>query len=396
MNRFSRLDQFIFHLFLVTIFVIPFSITLNDVFMSLIIFLWASKIILRRERMKVPPLGWLFLLFLFVSIMSAMVSEYKMQALRGVWDIARYTVIFFMVINMVNTIDRVKKVFWTLALSTGLWVTAGMVHQFIIQKRELFVLLKFFSLGNKNAIGQYLQMMLSILVGVYLTNSFSLREKLVLILILLVSLLGLFLSSSKTMWVASIVTFILFAWLKKSRQISLGIVGIGILFLLAAWVSDPVKKMSFQILEGIYAPSMQERLVGWKQSYHVFSDHLLLGVGPKCFQEIRDPYRIIPAFGQAHNMILHVACEMGLLGVASLVGWIAYYVYFISTYKKKITHPIFLGIWYGGVGFIVTLGIGGITEPTIGNEHSQLFMALVGLLHGGLNPLVGNHPYQNR
>lgn len=378
------LEKFIFHTLLITFWVLPFSIALNEIFMGITILSWVVKIIVRREKMKVPPLGYFFLIFLLVSIVSAMASDYRMEALRGVWDITRYTITFFIIFDIVRSTGQVKRVLWTLGLSTGVWAVAGMIHQFLIAKRRLFELLQFFSLGNKNAIGQYLQMVLSILFGLLLNHSFRAREKAVWITLSLVSLFALFLSGAKTMWLAFIITLFVFAFLKRSYKVMLGAGGFILFIIAAALIIGPVRDMSFNILKLTEAPSMQIRLMGWKQCYHMFIDNFFLGVGPKCFMLARDQYGIIRDFGQAHNIVLQVACEMGIVGVAGLFSWIAFYAYFIATYRKKVSSSIYRGLWYGGVGYIITLVIGGITEPTIGGEHSQLFMALAGLLQVGI------------
>ena len=383
MIRLPWLDKFIFNTFLITVFVVPFSITLNEIFMGSTILFWIVKLVVRKERINIPPLGWCFLIFLFASITSAMASDYKFGAWRGVWDVLRYTFTFFIVIDIVISTDQVKRVIWTLILSTGIWVILGMIHQFLIVKRELFVLLKFFSLGNKNSIGQYLQMMLSLMGGLFINKTFVSRERMVLITVGLISLFGLFISSSKTMWVAFILTLLIFAFLKRSRRIFIAVGCILLVLMAAALLNDRVRVMSLNILRSIQAPSMQERYIGWKQSYRMFIDNPILGVGPKCFMDAREKYNVPAFFGQAHNMIFHVACEMGVVGVGSLVLWIVFYIYFIVTYRSKVRNPIYLGLWYGGVGYVVTLAIGGITEPTIGGEHSQLFMTLVGLMHVG-------------
>jgi O-antigen ligase len=384
MIRLPWLEQSIFHTFLITLLVMPFSITLNEIFMGLTILSWVVKLAVRKERINIPPLGWFFLIFLFVSIASAVASDYKFQGLRGVWDVTRYTITFILVIDIIQSPEQVKKVLWTLGFSTGIWVITGMIHQFLIAKRELFGLLKFFSLGNKNSIGQYLQMVLSLTIGLLLNNSFSSREKGVWISISLVSLFALFLSGSKTMWVAFVLTLFIFAFLKRSHKVLIGTGCLILLFVAAAFISGQVRDMGFSILKAMEAPSMQIRYTGWKQCYHMFIDNPLLGVGPKCFMLARDKYNIISDFGQAHNMVLQVACEMGIIGIGSLISWVVFYIYFIATYRKKVRDPIYLGIWFGGVGYLVTLAIGGITEPTIGGEHSQLFMTLVGLMHVGL------------
>jgi O-antigen ligase len=152
----------------------------------------------------------------------------------------------------------------------------------------------------------------------------------------------------------------------------------------AAFINGQVRDMGLSILKSIEAPSMQERYVGWKPSYHMFVENPILGVGPKCFMDARERYNVPSFFGQAHNMIIHTACEMGIVGVGSLISWIVFYIYFIATYRKRVNNPVYLGLWFGGIGYLVTLAIGGITEPIVGGEHSQLFMTLIGLMHVGL------------
>jgi len=384
MIRLPWLENFIFYNFLITTLVIPISVSLNEIFTVLTIISWVIKLIVRRERINVPPLGWFFSIFLLAAIQSAVASDYKFEALRGVWDVTRYTVTFFIVIDIIKSPDQVQKIIWTLIVSTGIWVIMGVVHQFLILKRELFYVLKFFALGNKNAIGQYLQMMLSIMVGLLINKSLDPRRRILLITVIVISSLGLFLSSSKTMWVAFILTLLIFSYLKRSRKILIGVGCIVFAFMGTFLVNDQVRHMGLNILKTIEAPSMQERYIGWRQSYYMFIDNPIFGVGPKCFMDARDKYKVPSFFGQAHNLVIHTACEMGIVGVGSLISWIVFYIYFIMTYRKRVKNLLYLGLWFGGVGYLVTLAIGGMTEPTIGGEHSQLFMTLIGLMHVGL------------
>ena len=383
MNSSSRLDQLTFYGIIATLSVYLFSVTLKEIFLSLTILFWVLQIGRQNRSFYLPKIGWAFLFFLLTAVLSAMVSEYKIQALRGVWDIASYTVFFFIVLSTAHSLERVKKIIWVLILSTAVWALAGMTYQYIILRKDFFGLLKFFSLGNKNSIGQYLQMMLSVMVGIWIGQSFNRREKRLLLGAILPCILALFFSSSKTMWVAFFLTLLLFAWLKKSRVVLGGVAILAGLLLVAAFLRPQVGEMGSDIVNFAHAPSMQERYLGWENSYNMFLDNPIFGVGPKCFMEARDKYHVLAVFGQAHNMVLQVACEMGLLGVVGLLGWIGVYVHFIFTYRKQEKGPLFADLWLGGVGFLVTLVVGGITEPTIGGEHSLLFMTIVALLQGG-------------
>jgi O-antigen ligase len=194
------------------------------------------------------------------------------------------------------------------------------------------------------------------------------------------------------MWVAFILTLLIFSYLNRSRKILLGAGFVVFAFMVAFSANDRVRHMGLNILKGLEAPSMQERYIGWKQSYYMFLDNPIFGVGPKCFMEAREKYKVPSFFGQAHNLVIHTACEMGIIGVGSLLAWIVFYLYFLMTYRKRVKNPLYLGLWFGGIGCLVTLAIGGITEPTIGGEHSQLFMILIGLLHVGLESEGNEYP----
>lgn len=384
MNSSSRLDHFTFYGILSTLVAAPFSVFLKDLFLSLTILFWILQLRRQEKYFRVPKLGWAFLFYLLVTLLSTIASEYKAQAIRGLWEVASYTALFFIVCQTVHSPERVKKVIWALILSTAFWALAGMIHQYLILKKEIFGLLKFFSLGNKNAIGQYLQMMLSIMVGIWLGRSFGTGEKRILLGAILLCLVALFLSSSKTMWIAFFITLLLFSWLKKSRVVVVGTTVLVGLLVAVAFVRPQVREMGSHILNFAYAPSMQERYLGWEKSYLMFLDNPIFGVGPKCYMDARDKYQVPAYFGQAHNMILHVACEMGLLGVAGLLLWIGFYAHFIATYRKRAKTPLFMDLWLGGVGYLVTLTVGGLTEPTLGGEYSLLFMTLAAMLHSGV------------
>ena len=167
------------------------------------------------------------------------------------------------------------------------------------------------------------------------------------------------------MWVAFILTLFIFAFLKRSGKIFIGAGCIILAFMAAAFINGQVRDMGLNILKSIEAPSMQERYVGWKQNYYMFVENRFLGVGPKCFMDAREKYNVPSSFGQAHKMIIPVACEIGVFGIGSLISWIVFYIYFIATYRKRGRNPISLGLWFGGVGYLVTLAIGGITNQLL-------------------------------
>ncbi len=380
----DRLEKFTFYILLITLFVMPFSISLNEFFSVLTLLCWVLLLWRRKEFPRVPPLGWFFLLFLLAAMASAAASDYKGQALTGVWDIFRYTAVFFIILDVVKSDKQVRKLCWVLIISAGLWVIAGSIHQFLILKLDPFKGFKFFALGDKNALGRYLVMVLSLSVGLWINKSLAPRYRAFLGVLILIFLSGIIASSSRTVWVAFILTTFVFAILTRSRILIIGLGCILVAFMAGSFMNTRIQGMSSTITSPIQSTSMKDRYLIWTQSYKMFIGNPVLGVGPKCFSKARERNNFDLSYEHAHNLVVHTGCEMGIVGVAALFLWMSFYIYFVATYRKKVQGPLSLGIWFGGVGYVVVLVIGGITEPTIGGEHSQLFMTIAGLMQVGL------------
>jgi O-antigen ligase/Tfp pilus assembly protein PilF len=70
----------------------------------------------------------------------------------------------------------------------------------------------------------------------------------------------------------------------------------------------------------VFDPQAREfnfaRLRIWKDALRMAGDHLLLGVGPGCFDTVLPGYyHSLRAVSHAHNQFLHVLAELGLLGL---------------------------------------------------------------------------------
>lgn len=380
----ERLEKFTFHLLLITLFVMPFSISLNETLSGLTLLCWALLLWRRKEFPSIPRLGRFFLLFLLAGLASAAASDYRTQALRGFWDILRYTAVFFIIGDVIKSPGQIRKVCWVLLLSTGLWIIAGSIYQFLILGLNPFEGFKFFALGDKNAVARYLVMVLFLSLGLWINNSLESRYRVFLGVLILIFVFGVFVSSSRTIWVAFMVTLFIFALVARSRVLFIGLGCILVAFIAASFMNTHIQAMGSTITKPIQSTSMQDRYVIWTQSYKMFVRNPVFGVGPKCFARAREKNNFALSYEHAHNLVVHTACEMGMVGLVALFLWIIFYIYFIATYRKKVQNHLFVGLWFGGLGYIVVLALGGVTEPTIGGEHSQLFMAIAGLMEVGL------------
>jgi len=79
---------------------------------------------------------------------------------------------------------------------------------------------------------------------------------------ILLSMMALFFSSSKTMWIAFFITLLLFSFLKKSR---VGLVWAAVLvgfMLVGIFIKPQVRKMGAHVVNFAYVLNMQECYLG--------------------------------------------------------------------------------------------------------------------------------------
>ena len=147
-----------------TVFCLPLSESLKNIGYGIALVAYLSIVVVGgRAQMIVPPLSVLFLLSLAVAIASAFASVDQLQAWRGVWEVFRYTSFFFLVCRGIQGTKRVLAFLWAGVVGVGLAailaVGRDLLFGFTIHRITMF------SLGNKNAVAQYLVMMLAVMFG---------------------------------------------------------------------------------------------------------------------------------------------------------------------------------------------------------------------------------------
>jgi len=112
----THLDGLLFLSLLITIFFIPLHEKLKAGGFLATFLLWLVILAYRNgQKIWVPPLGWCFIIFVGVALLSAVFSDYHNRATRGALDAFRYTAFFLI---LINTVDSYRKINWLL-LSLG-------------------------------------------------------------------------------------------------------------------------------------------------------------------------------------------------------------------------------------------------------------------------------------
>lgn len=396
-NKITWLETTFWVFLFIALFSLPLSEAIKNIFLVGAYIQGLTLIILRKGAIKISPVGWAFLLFLFVSILSAINSSYPHKAVRGAWDILSPTLLYIILINTIDSHKRIKAVLSIIILSIGIGAILG-ITEYLLWPNN-FTRLRIHSLGSTAG---YLVIIIGLMIGMLINIRLEKRERVILIIVTVLSFIALILTNYRTQWGTLLVIFLVFSLLNKTKaayKTILSFLLVFVIFIVTIVMLDQnvvfsrIRNMATPLRD----PAIVARMVIWKSSWAMFMDNPILGVGPKCFQtdwnwerdENRKKYNVLPEAGQAHNMFLNVAAEMGIMGVIALLVWLGMYTYFLFKSRKDINNDMALSLWYGALGGLIAILIGGMTESFMGAEISLLIMTILALWYSSLQGKEG-------
>lgn len=112
-------------------------------------------------------------------------------------------------------------------------------------------------------------------------------------------------------------------------------------------------------------------------------DRPLLGVGPKCCMASRVKYQLpgdLTDLRQAHNQVLNVGAETGIIGLAAFLAWIGYHTVFLFNLAWSTRSNLAKALWLSAIGSLVTIVLHGMVDASFGAELALLFMLIAGCL----------------
>ncbi len=390
-SRRDRLTLLLAGAIVFTVFFLPLSETLKNIgYVTALTAYLALIVVGGRGEIVVPPVGLFFVVSLGVAIASAVASAHAREAWRGVWEIFRYTSFFFLVCRGIRGPKWTSAFLWA-AVAGGTLAASVMVGRALVSGYTIHQF-KMFSLGNKNAVAQYLVMMLAMVLGM----ADRLRVGRIGATLLAVgagsSLVLLGLSTARTIWAALIVTVLVMVGWRRPRVV-LPAFGLLAIVVVGATLAQPdVARRVTALSHAATYLDVGERTDIWRSAVRLWRDHPWLGVGPRTFRlyagPTGDPARAryaVPKdrpYSQAHNIWLHVAAEMGTLGVMAMAAWVVAVCSWLVRHRRRFADGPFGAAWAGAVGAFAATLVAGMTEPAIGYEHAMLLMGLFGIVMG--------------
>ncbi|HYM87535.1 MAG TPA: O-antigen ligase family protein [Nitrospiraceae bacterium] len=387
------LDRAIWWSLVAMVVVIPLAETPKTIcFISALVFWFAKMAITRDFKIKMPRLGWFLLPWVGANFLSTFNSE---CGVKGVRDVLTYVPFFLLIVNVVDSERRIMQLFWAVVIGigigdvAGLWTTISDAVRIDPQLDRLRIL----SLGSA---APYLVMVLSLIAGLTFQVRWTRGQWVVLGMTVSLSIVALILTYTRSMWIVCVVIMVMFAALQKTWWPSV-VAAVLVMGLGVGLATSPVIQERTRKLTDLHRDSsLVERYEIWGAALNMVRDHPMLGVGAKCFVVHSERYHVPNGQRQAHNQLMNVAAETGMVGLICFLVWVAYYAVFLFKLRQLRTGTISRAMWLAAMGSFVVVAAHGMVDASFGSELALLFMLITGCLIAAKaledSPLEGSAP----
>lgn len=288
---------------------------------------------------KVILYPFLLIIWFFISVLF---SKFKYAGVPALFIAIACFIFLFLIVHF--NFDE-KNICDIIILSFIPSMIIGVIQIFLPEKMKVFMAFGTripSTFGNPNFFGAYIAAVLPFILGRFL-NTQSLFYRIFLVICVLISLILIFFTASKSAMVAILVgIFIFFALNYKTRIIKNKILLSGIIIVFISFVVFYIFKNLDMTKESVFFRSQV-----WKGTLKIIFDNPITGSGLKTFSIVFPQYRPaeLMAWTYEHsyevmypeNIFLQIGSETGIIGVFLFV----FIIYLIIKYGIKAP-PVYL------------------------------------------------------
>lgn len=353
---------------------LPLSESIKNIFFFFSIFLFIiTNVIAGSRAIKVTSVGWLLLLFLGVSAASGLTAQNTWLGLRGAWDTARFSIVFFLILNGVDTEGQKRWLIRALITSLAIGLVWG-ASELWLGRLGAFQL---HSIGHENQTATYLLLLFCLVLGLALGDMRPSLQRNGLFVLAGLILLAIFLTHSRTAMLAGTVVLAGFFLLSRDRRCLL-LVGAGLIGAVVFIRLDPNLAKDFHSLASPWETLANNwRLAVWRGSWQAALDSPLLGVGPRNFSTLA-AYGYPISSDHAHSLYFNTLAERGFLGLEALLIWLGALVH-VCWRGRRYGPGLRRGLWYALTGALVALVVSGLFTTPLHTENAIAFVTLAAL-----------------
>jgi len=379
------------------IVLIPFSIAVAPAaahtFIGFLIFLFLLKKILKRERLFIKtPVNLPFIFLTLVALFSFKNSVSYADSIHGIGKIIQNAFLFLICAEEIKDRKHILRIFLSVVCGAllvsvdALWQIA--TGRDFIRGNELKSAIGLIrataSFPNPNILGIYLTAITPLILGLTLFY-YRGKRKIALLFISALACSGVFLTLSRGAGLGLFLGVLFLSLARKNRVITLVLIGILLIypFIMPRNIKEWARKVNYNPVVFMLNP---DRLSMYRNALNMIKHHPLLGVGVNTFCRNYLTYKLPEPPGAetadhiyAHNNFLHMAADIGLLGLGAFI-WFLFNLFkqAIHVYRK-IKDEYYRIVSLSLTACLIAFLINGLTETSLYYSRvAMIFWYLVG------------------
>ncbi|MDD4979728.1 MAG: O-antigen ligase family protein [Candidatus Omnitrophica bacterium] len=386
-----------------SIVLMPFSMAISpvpvSVFEGFLIFSFFTKKLLKKERIFSATVINIPLLLLFaITCLSVINSINYFDTLKGgIFKLLRYIFIFFIVSEEARDAGHIRKIVFSVTLGIilasfdGIWqVATG--RDFIrgyAPVLNIGLVRATAAFKDSNLLGIYLSALAPLVFGLMLYY-YRKGKKALMLLASFIALVGIALTYSRPTLLAIYIALFFLGIARKDKKMVIFLIVILLIvpFILPRSVKDWAKLVDNNPLRFM---CNDDRIAVYRNSLNMIKAHPFIGLGAntymKNYKYYREPveYRgvVTKDYMYAHNNFLHMASEIGLIGLGIFI-WLLYKLFrqcgdIYKRLKDGYLRIVFLSLSACLIAFLVN----GLTESSLYYSRvAVIFWYMAGLSLG--------------
>ena len=371
----AMLDKVIEWSLYLLIFCVPFSKSMIEICITVGFISWlCKKILLKDYSLKKTPINSALIAFLVVCALSIINADFKLMALKAlVSKCFKYVLLYFIVVETINTKVKLKNVL-TMALISCTVVVIDSYLQYFVLHKDLFRLypsFKYAPLTNPNLnylgaptgpfpfpndLAAWMLVFLVPFICLLIWGKMRFVFRLLLGAFTSSFVLLFYYTNARSAWLGFFGSFFLIVFVQSKKLFIVLLVG---LLVLGAILGLFLPQEKIDDIFGI--SSLHDRAYMWRIGWKVFTEHPILGNGINMFfgkfRQFREDEYTGKLGSHAHNGFLQIAAEIGIIGLLAfitfIIGAFTSTINFIKRSKNSFYRVFSLGLMGGLFAFLI-------------------------------------------
>ncbi len=377
-TAFVRLRQATLLFFGIFVFTSTFSIAANQTSLVITVLLWTVLCLLDRSlRPGYLPLVLPLAAFTVVSILSSMLSCDPAEAIGNMKNYLLFVTVWLVASLAADRSVREKIYIVLLVSGTGSAVYGVVIYFLGLGRGSMNRTPGAFS--NEMTFGGIMMLLLSLYAGMSIAPRIPRRLRIFSIAAATAAVAALLLTQTRSSWLAMFVSGIAILAVVRKRWIVVYIAAAVAFVLLAPDAySDRIKT----IWDPQYRTNVQ-RINMVRGGASIFREHPVIGTG---LVDLADIYRehmppgAVHVHGHMHNIFLHVAVSLGVIGLAAFVWLFAAMFIIVGRNLRLDLPPPQRALTAGSLGAMIGFIVNGLFDWNFGDaEVLTMLLIIVGL-----------------